>query len=293
MEETTPNARSRRKLKRTRGLSIREVIPNAITVAATCAALTGLRFAIEGAWGFAVGAVVIAAVLDALDGRMARILNATSEFGAQLDSLSDFVSFGVVPALILYFWSLNGLGGFGWAVALLLTVCCGLRLARFNSRIDTLPSFAYNFFQGVPAPAGAGLALLPIAASLAFGEAAVAPPWLTGLWTVAVGLLMVSELPTYSFKKVKVPRRLLVPLMLLFGLTLAGLAGQPWDTIVVMGVIYLALIPFSVMSYKKLKDEADRLQETQGDLKPDAGEKNGDARGGADGGPPTTLRSIK
>lgn len=243
-----------------KGLSIQGMIPNAITVMATCAALTGMRFAIEGNLGFAVGAVIFAAVLDALDGRMARLLNAASEFGKQLDSLSDFVSFGVVPAMVLYFWRLEELGGAGWALCLFLAVCCGLRLARFNSRIDSLPSYAFNYFQGVPAPMGAGLSLVPVALGLAFGEAAVAPLWFAAVWTVLIGVLMVSELPTYSFKKVSIPRRFVLPAMAAIAVLAAALAGQPWVTLLSIGAAYMLTFPFSYMSYKKLKREAEKRE---------------------------------
>ncbi len=147
--------RGTRRLPRLKGLTVGKLIPNLITVSAVCAGLTGIRFAVDGRWEHAVIAIIVAAILDALDGRMARILNASSEFGAQLDSLSDIVSFGVAPALVLYFWSLQTAGGIGWAVTLFFIVCCGLRLARFNSMLGKLPPYAYNYFTGVPAPAGA------------------------------------------------------------------------------------------------------------------------------------------
>jgi len=241
------------------------LIPNAITVSATCAALTGVRFALEQRWEFAVGAILLAAILDALDGRMARLLNATSDFGAQMDSLSDFVAFGVSPAMIMYFWSLNGLGGFGWVVALFFAVCAGLRLARFNSRIDSLPSYAYNYFQGVPAPAGAGLGMLPLIFFLAFPELGQLPAPVIAGWMVGGGLLMVSELPTYSFKRIKVPRRFLLPTMALVGLAVAGLAGQPWVTLFVVLAVYMATFPVSYRTYKRLREEADRLQDDEDD----------------------------
>jgi len=145
-----------RKIPRLKGMTVARLIPNMITVASTCAGLTGIRYALEARWEFAVAAILVAALLDALDGRMARLLRATSDFGAQLDSLSDFVAFGVSPALIVWLWSLSTLGGPGWGIALFFAVCCGLRLARFNSRLDTLPPYAYNYFQGVPAPCSVG-----------------------------------------------------------------------------------------------------------------------------------------
>lgn len=282
------NKRRTRRIERLKGLSVHGLIPNAITVSATCAALTGVRFALEQRWEFAVGAVVLAAILDALDGRMARLLNATSDFGAQMDSLSDFVAFGVSPAMIMYFWALSSLGGLGWVIALFFAVCAGLRLARFNSRIDSLPSYAYNYFQGVPAPAGAGLGMLPIIFFLAFPELGQVPAPFIAAWMVGSGLLMVSELPTYSFKRIKVPRRFLLPTMALVGLAVAGLAGQPWVTLFVVLAVYMATFPLSYRSFQRLREEAERLQEEGDDAQ--GGGENGDA---GDGAGPVPLRPVK
>lgn len=279
------NKRRTRRSPRLKGLSVHGLIPNAITVSATCAALTGVRFALEQRWEFAVGAILLAAILDALDGRMARLLNATSDFGAQMDSLSDFVAFGVSPAMIMYFWSLNGLGGFGWVVALFFAVCAGLRLARFNSRIDSLPSYAYNYFQGVPAPAGAGLGMLPLIFFLAFPELGQLPAPVIAGWMVGGGLLMVSELPTYSFKRIKVPRRFLLPTMALVGLAVAGLAGQPWVTLFVVLAVYMATFPVSYRTYKRLREEADRLQDDEDD-------DEGDTPESEDQSGPVPLRPV-
>jgi CDP-diacylglycerol--serine O-phosphatidyltransferase len=152
--------------------------------------LTAIRFAVESRWDYAVAAIIVAAILDALDGRMARILNAASEFGAQLDSLSDIVSFGVAPAMVVYFWSLHTAGGIGWAVTLFFIVCCGLRLARFNSMLGKLPPYAYNYFTGVPAPAGALMSLVPIVVDLAFGFGVAAHPIVAGVWSVIMACLI-------------------------------------------------------------------------------------------------------
>lgn len=263
MANNRPQNRKTQRPKRLSGLSVQVLVPNAITVAATCAGLTGIRFALEERWEFAVGAILIAALLDGLDGRMARLLNASSEFGAQLDSLSDFVAFGVSPAFILFFWVLGDLGGLGWAIALFLAVCCGLRLARFNSRIDTLPAYAYNYFQGVPAPAGAGLALLPIIAALALETEGPLPAAFVAFWTIGVGFLMVSELPTFSFKKFKVPGRLILPFMALIAVMIAGIAGRPWDTLFALLLIYLATIPLAFFNFSRLKKQAEALQASE------------------------------
>lgn len=251
-EDTPKRPKKRRRLK---GLTVAMLVPNAITVSATCAALTGVRFALEGRWDFACGAILLAAILDTLDGRMARLLNASSDFGAQLDSLSDFVAFGVAPAMILYYWSLQSLGGVGWAVALFAAVCCGLRLARFNSRLDTLPPFAVKYFQGVPAPAGAGLLLLPLLLSLTTNEWFYPPAEAVAFWTALSGLLMVSELPTLSFKKIRVPRAHTLPLLAGIALAIAAMAGQPWGTLCLIIIAYLITMPFAYRSFHRLQAE--------------------------------------
>ena len=253
--------RGTRRLPRLKGLTVGKLIPNLITVSAVCAGLTGIRFAVDGRWEHAVIAIIVAAILDALDGRMARILNASSEFGAQLDSLSDIVSFGVAPALVLYFWSLQTAGGIGWAVTLFFIVCCGLRLARFNSMLGKLPPYAYNYFTGVPAPAGALMSLVPIVIHLAFEIGALMEPVVVGTWSVIMASLMVSRLPTYSFKRFKVPQLYVLPFLVVVGLMLAGLAGRPWHVLTLFTVMYLMTFPFSYRSFRRLKAEADRLHE--------------------------------
>ena len=212
-------SRGTRRIPRLKGLTVGKLIPNLITVSAACAGLTAIRFAVESRWDYAVAAIIVAAILDALDGRMARILNTESEFGAQLDSLSDIVSFGVAPSMVVYFWSLQSAGGIGWAVTLFFIVCCGLRLARFNSMLGKLPPYAYNYFTGVPAPAGAFMSLLPIVIDLAFGIGIVAEPIVAGAWSAIMACLMVSRVPTYSFKRFKVPQPYILPLFVVGGVS--------------------------------------------------------------------------
>ncbi|MEQ8831547.1 MAG: phosphatidylcholine/phosphatidylserine synthase [Alphaproteobacteria bacterium] len=272
---------------RLKGTTIARLIPNMITVASTCAGLTGVRYALEARWEFAVAAILVAAILDALDGRMARLLRATSDFGAQLDSLSDFVAFGVSPALIVWLWGLSELGGPGWGIALFFAVCCGLRLARFNSRLDKLPPYAYNYFQGIPAPAGAAIGLLPLTLGFVLGDAALIPPWAAGLWMVGVALLMVSEVPTFSFKKFKLAPRWILPFMVIVGIFAAGLASAPWETLTIAGVAYLATIPVSLQSYARLRREADRLQ---AEVDPEKAEMR--ENGETDGETPTEGASL-
>lgn len=270
--------RSTRKLRRVprfKGLSFSKLVPNIITIAATCAGLTGVRFALDGRWEHAVIAIFAAAVLDALDGRMARLLNSASEFGAELDSLSDFVAFGVSPALILYFWTLERLGGIGWAVALVLAVSCGLRLARFNTNLGKLPPYAYNYFTGVPAPAGAALALLPLVATFAFGFPELRNAPAVAVWAVIVALLMVSSIPTYSFKKAKIPQVMIVPILLAALLFVAGLIGATWKTLTFGMLIYIVSFAVSMRSYSRLKAEAQRMhvEREGGDAEGTAGDQ--------------------
>jgi CDP-diacylglycerol--serine O-phosphatidyltransferase len=268
--------RTARRIPRLKGQSIGKLIPNFITVSAACAGLTAIRFAVEARWDYAVTAIIVAAILDALDGRMARILNASSEFGAQLDSLSDIVSFGVAPALVLYFWSLQTAGGVGWAVALFFIVCCGLRLARFNSMLGKLPPYAYNYFTGVPAPAGALISLLPMVVGLAFEIEIVAHPLIVGSWAVIMASLMVSRVPTFSFKNFKVPQPYILPLFVVTGLMIAGLAGRPWLVLTLVAALYLLSFPFSIRSFRRLREEAERLHDDsdENDSPPDQQNEN-------------------
>jgi CDP-diacylglycerol--serine O-phosphatidyltransferase len=269
-----PLQRLRRRFRpRTRprfeGLSFNRLIPNIMTMLGLCAGLVAIRFATDGRWPQAAAFIVVAGVIDGLDGRLARLLKATSRFGAEFDSLADFLSFGVAPALVLYLWTMNTVGPLGFAPCLLFAVCSSLRLARFNAALDVglekpKPAYAYNFFTGVPAPAGAGCALFPLFAAIAFGEwgwhgfaNAIRHPVFVGVVLVVVGGLMVSTLPTWSFKNFKVPREAVLPLLLGVGLYVALLVAEPWAALAAAGIIYLGMLPFSVRSYLALKAEAE------------------------------------
>ncbi len=239
-------------------LPVRALIPNAITMLALCAGATGVRFAISGEFDKAAAAVVIAAVLDGIDGRVARLLRGTSRFGAELDSLSDVTAFGVAPALILYLWALEDLGRMGWVVALLLAVCCALRLARFNAAIDRedLPKKRLGFTTGVPAPAGAGLALMPLFWALAHGDEAFGgDPLLRAQVTAVVvtltALLMVSSLPGWGFQAVRLPRSARLFALAAVGLFAASLAQAPWMTLFAIGLAYAAAFPFALLRYRQ------------------------------------------
>lgn len=238
-----------------RGLTLRAMVPNAITSAALCCGLTGIRFAIGGDWRSAVLAVILAAVLDGIDGRVARLMKAESRFGAELDSLSDVIAFGVAPALILYLWSLQEVPKFGWLAALALAVCCALRLARFNAQIDMAPQphKLAGFFTGVPAPAGAGLAFLPLYLWMASGRAEFREPLFVGAWSLATAFLMISNIATISWASLRPRRTIRLELIALSGLVIAALLTEPWFTLVGVCAVYLALMPLGMLRYAKIR----------------------------------------
>jgi CDP-diacylglycerol--serine O-phosphatidyltransferase len=228
--------------------TINQLIPNVLTVAALCCGLTAIRFGLEGRWDFAIFATVAAGIFDGLDGRMARLLTGGTKFGAELDSLSDFVAFGVAPAMMIYIWTMHLFGGIGWAIVLLYAVCCALRLARFNTAIGdpNPPPWARFYFTGVPAPAGAGLVLLPMMLTLEVGNGFFDGPIVNAVVLVTIALLMISRVPTFSIKQIKVKPSHRLPALLLVVLLIAALASAPLTTLICVGVIYLASIPVSV-----------------------------------------------
>jgi CDP-diacylglycerol--serine O-phosphatidyltransferase len=239
---------------RLHGFSINRLIPNILTLAALCSGLTAIRFALQGEMRWAVIAIIVAAIFDALDGRVARRLGVTSRFGAELDSLSDFLCFGVTPALVLYLASLKDGGALGWVVTLMFPICSALRLARFNTALvsDTPPpAWTGSYFTGVPAPAGALLALIPLMVSFEIEAAWPRHALVVGTVLVLVGGLMVSRIPTYSFKKGRVPRHLVLPLLLGAALVMGVLASAPWIAGSLIGLAYVSLIPFSWMAYRR------------------------------------------
>lgn len=237
------------------GLTLRALVPNAITSAALCAGLTGIRFAINGEWDKSVLAVILAGVLDGIDGRVARLMKAQSRFGAELDSLADSLSFGVAPALIMFLWSLNDLPRLGWFASLAFAVCCALRLARFNARIDTeeQPHKSAGFLTGVPAPVGAGLAFLPLYLWIASGLELFRHPVLVGVWIAGIAFLMISNVATLSWASLRPRRNIRLELIALVGLLLAALLTEPWWTLVAICALYLALVPYGLISYGRVK----------------------------------------
>jgi CDP-diacylglycerol--serine O-phosphatidyltransferase len=239
-----------------RGLTLRAVLPNAITAAALCSGLTGIRFGINGDWQMAVFAIILAGMLDGIDGRIARLLKAQSRFGAELDSLADSLSFGMAPALVLYLWSLHDLPRIGWFASLAFAICCALRLARFNARIDLeeQPHKSVGFLTGVPAPVGAGLAFLPMYLWIASGEEGFRNPILVGVWVAAMALLMISNLATFSWTSIRPRRSIRLEAIALAGLLFAALLTDiRWWTLVGICAVYLALMPFSVLRYGRIK----------------------------------------
>lgn len=239
--------------------AFQKLIPNIITLMALAAGLSGIQFAMDAKWEHAVIAIVIAAVLDTLDGATARLLKATSEFGAQLDSFSDFLAFGVAPAMIMYLWVLEESGKVGWIAMLVFAVASALRLARYNiTKKPTTGVWSKGFFAGVPAPAGAGMAFLPLFIWLleptffeqfAFANAAI------GLWVIFCAAMMVSRIPTWSSKQLKLPAKMAMPMLGFAALIIAALVQAPWPTLTIMSITYISTIPFSIHHFRKIVKE--------------------------------------
>jgi CDP-diacylglycerol--serine O-phosphatidyltransferase len=247
-------ARSARLMRR--GISLRAIPPNAITALALCFGLTGVRFAISAEWEKAVGAIIVAAILDGLDGRIARLLKGESRFGAELDSLSDVIAFGVSPAIILYLWSLSYVPKYGWVIALTHAVCCAFRLARFNAQIDAetvQPKKAAGFLIGVPAPAGAAMALLPLILWLATGEWFLQRTFIVAPWTIVVALLMISQFPTYGTGSLRLRQEWRLPALLLIALIGTSLITATWATLSALILLYAIAIPLAARSYARIK----------------------------------------
>lgn len=241
--------------RQVRGLTLRALLPNAITAAALASGLTGIRFAISGDWNLAIYAIILAGLLDGIDGRIARLLKAQSRFGAELDSLADSLSFGVAPALILYLWSIQDLPRIGWFASLAFAICCALRLARFNAQIDTddQPHKSAGFLTGVPAPVGAGLAFMPFYLWMATDIVEFRNPVFVAVWLAAVGMLMISNIATFSWKSIRPRRNIRLELIAVFALAFGALLQEPWWTLAGICVIYLALMPWALFKYGKIK----------------------------------------
>ena len=246
--------------------NVRMILPNMLTLIGVCIGLTSIRFAFSGEFEMAIIAIMFAALIDGLDGRIARLINATSKVGKELDSLTDMISFGVAPAFIMYFWILNSLGRLGWLLCLVYVICVALRLARFNVNSNQEPSWKDNFFEGVPSPAGGILVLIPLIFSLSnfenykFNNNIIVPGFF-----IATSLMLISKFPTYSFKKIVIQRK--TTIFLLFGiiLTFGLLLVYPFTVISVIAIIYVLLFPASYFHYQKLKKENENKNNTEED----------------------------
>ncbi len=242
----------RRRRRRLRAQPLIHLVPNIFTVLSLCAGLTAIRYGLDQRFELALLLIVLAGVFDGLDGRSARLLKTTSKLGAQLDSLADFLSFGVAPALLVYLWSLNQVKGVGWSLALLFATCCALRLARFNTELEERdqPAWRSKFFTGLPAPAAAGCVILPMLATFALDQAWPQSWALNALVTVVVAVLMVSRVPTFSIKMivVRVKPEWILPTLIGVGLFVAALSSAPWLTLLAIGVAYLVSLPISIVA---------------------------------------------
>jgi CDP-diacylglycerol--serine O-phosphatidyltransferase len=255
-----------------RGIPLRAVVPNAVTALALCVGLTGVRFAIAGEWERAAYAILVAAILDGLDGRIARALHGQSRFGAELDSLSDVIAFGVSPAIIVHLWSLQYWPRFGWMFALAYAACAALRLARFNANIDVeeQPHKSAGFLTGVPAPAGAGLMLLPIFLWLASGREW---NWLqdyrgVAAWAALVAFLMISNLATFSWGSIRLRRHVRLGAIAFVALLGGALLTAPWETLSAAALLYAAMIPFSIVAYARVRRQRAAVPRVQEPVEP-------------------------
>jgi CDP-diacylglycerol--serine O-phosphatidyltransferase len=274
--------------QRLKGLHINRMIPNVLTLLALAAGLSAVRFALNERWEHAVLAIVVAGILDGLDGRIARILKGASRFGAELDSLSDFLCFGVAPALTLYLWSLSQANQIGWALVLLLCICCALRLARFNTDSDeeVRPAWTRSYFTGVPSPAGAGIALCPMVLWFQIDADFVRHPAFVGCFVLATSLLLVSRVRTFTFKKIRIPQRWILPAMLGIGLYLALLFSTPWLTLTLTLAAYLVSIPLSARRFEQQRSR-------QSEEPPPAASDAGTSSQGQDDSRPVAITSPR
>jgi len=241
-----------KKFKLVTSKKTRYLLPNILTLAGVCLGISSIKFSIDGNYTIAVTFILFAAILDALDGRIARMIKGTSEFGKELDSLTDFVSFGIAPVFVLYFWELNTYGKLGWAITLIYSVCCVLRLARFNlTKIEEKQEWKNNFFEGVPSPAGGLLILMPLIYELTNLNVGLDVKKLTPYLTIAVAILLVSKIPTLSLKKISISPNTTVFLLLTVGIVFIALLFYTLEALLVFGVVYLISIPVSIYIYSK------------------------------------------
>ncbi len=247
----------------------RYILPSVLTLIGVCLGITSIKFAMDGNFGFAVLFIIVAAILDGLDGRVARMIKGTSDFGKELDSLTDFVSFGIAPVFVIYFWELNQFGKLGWLLVLLFSICCVLRLARFNlTKFDINEEWKMNFFQGIPSPAGGCLILFPIMYDLSLFSNYYKISNLSPFIVLLSSVLLISKVPTFSFKKIVVQRQTTLFLLLGFALFFVSIIQFTYETLALCCVIYITLIPVSIYNYRsKLKNsQNEELDEDQRDI---------------------------
>ena len=247
----------------------RYILPSVLTLIGVCLGISSIKFAMDGKFGFAILFIVVADILDGLDGRVARMIKGTSEFGKELDSLTDFVSFGIAPVFVIYFWELNQFGRIGWLIVLLFSVCCVLRLARFNlTKFEENEEWKMNFFQGIPSPAGGCLILFPIMYELSSFSTLFQIKNLSPFLVVFASILLISKIPTFSFKKIAVQRHMTLFLLLGVGLFFVSIIQFTYETLTICCLIYLTLIPISIMNYKSKQKNAQKeiIEEDQRDI---------------------------
>ena len=241
-----------KKFKLVSSKKTRYLLPNILTLGGVCLGISSIKFAIDGNFSLAVTLILFASILDALDGRIARLIKGTSDFGKELDSLTDFVSFGIAPVFVLYFWELNNYGKLGWAIALIYSVCCVLRLARFNlTKSDNLQEWKNNFFEGIPSPAGGLLILTPLTFELTNLNLNLDLKQFTPFFTILIALLLVSKTPTLSLKKISISSKATVFLLLCSGIIFISLLFYTFETLLFFSLVYLFTIPISILIYKK------------------------------------------
>jgi len=252
-----------KKFKLVSSKKTRYLLPNILTLGGVCLGISSIKFSIDGNYSLAVIFILLAAILDALDGRIARLIKGTSEFGKELDSLTDFVSFGIAPVFILYFWELNNYGKLGWAITLIYSVCCVLRLARFNlTKIDDQQLWKSNYFEGVPSPAGGILILMPLIFELADLNLNFNIKNLTPYFTILIAILMVSKFPTLSLKKISISPKATAFILLGIGMIFISLLDYTFETLLVFGLVYLISIPVSFFMYKN-KNKKETLETSE------------------------------
>jgi len=253
----------KKKFKLVSSKKTRYLLPNILTLGGVCLGISSIKFSIDGNYNLAVIFILLAAILDTLDGRIARLIKGTSEFGKELDSLTDFVSFGIAPVFILYFWELNNYGKLGWAITLIYSVCCVLRLARFNlTKIDDRQLWKSNYFEGVPSPAGGILILMPLFFELSDLNLSFNIKNLTPYFTVLMAILLVSKIPTLSFKKISISPKATIFILLGIGIIFISLLNNPFETVLILSLAYLISIPISFIMYKN-KDKKETLETSE------------------------------